>query len=96
MLCRGCRRLVSSDQLYCGVCGRPVARGIVPPLDIVLRDGSRVALVGRLTVGRAPDNGLQLDDRSVSRHHCVIAVDDYEPSSRMRARATAHFWTGTG
>jgi putative peptide zinc metalloprotease protein len=76
VLCRGCRRLVSSDQLYCGVCGRPVARGIVPPLDIVLRDGSRVALVGRLTVGRAPDNGLQLDDQSVSRHHCVIAADD--------------------
>jgi putative peptide zinc metalloprotease protein len=76
VLCRGCRRLVSPNQLYCGVCGRPVAHGIVPPLDIVLRDGSRVALVGRLTIGRASDNGLRLDDQSVSRHHCVIEVDD--------------------
>jgi putative peptide zinc metalloprotease protein len=76
VLCRGCRRLVSPDQLYCGVCGRPVARGIVPPLDVLLRDGSRVALVGGLTVGRAPDNGLQLDDQSVSRHHCMITAGD--------------------
>ena len=38
---------MSDDPVsVCEVCGRPVARGIVPPLDVVLRDGSRVALVG--------------------------------------------------
>lgn len=30
---------------------------------------------GRTTVGRTPDNVLQIEDPSVSRHHCELVVD---------------------
>ena len=40
----------------------------------MLRDGTRIAVSETVTIGRAPDNTIQLDDPSVSRHHaCVVA-----------------------
>jgi putative peptide zinc metalloprotease protein len=38
----------------------------------VLPDGVRVPLTETLTIGRAADNAIQLDDRSVSRHHARV------------------------
>lgn len=34
--------------------------------------GTRVEVVGALTIGRSPENGLQLNDMQVSRRHAVI------------------------
>ena len=46
-------------------------------LEVVLPDGVRVPLTGTLSIGRAADNTIQLDDRSVSRHHArVLAGGD--------------------
>jgi putative peptide zinc metalloprotease protein len=45
------------------------------PLELVLPDGSRVALTGDLTLGRAPGNSLRLADASVSRTHARISRD---------------------
>ena len=44
-------------------------------LELVLRDGTRVPVYGSLTIGRAPGNEIQLDDRTVSRRHAVVSVD---------------------
>ena len=43
-------------------------------LEVVLPDGARVPLTGTLSIGRAADNAIQLDDRSVSRHHARVDV----------------------
>jgi len=56
-----------------------VARGIVPPLDLVLRDGTRIPLVAEVTIGRTADNSVSLEAPSVSRHHCVIFMAGGEP-----------------
>ena len=56
-----------------------MARGIVPPLDLVLRDGTRIPLVAEVTIGRTPDNSVSLQAPSVSRHHCVIFMAGGEP-----------------
>ncbi|MFA6244280.1 MAG: FHA domain-containing protein [Candidatus Hydrogenedentales bacterium] len=34
--------------------------------------GKRIPIEGKLTIGRNPDSGLQLDDLQVSRRHAVI------------------------
>lgn len=44
----------------------------MPPLDLVLRDGTRIPLVAEVTIGRTPDNSVCLQSPSVSRHHCVV------------------------
>jgi general secretion pathway protein A len=33
--------------------------------------------VGRRVIGRAPDADLQIEDRTISRHHCQIISNDY-------------------
>jgi len=43
-------------------------------LDVVLPDGVRVPLTGTISIGRSADNAIQLDDRSVSRHHARVAA----------------------
>ncbi|MDZ4857500.1 MAG: HD domain-containing protein [Candidatus Hydrogenedentes bacterium] len=35
-------------------------------------EGAQVDIVGSLTIGRSPDNSLQLNDLQVSRRHCVF------------------------
>ncbi len=43
----------------------------------MLPDGARVPLTSTISIGRADDNAIQLDDRSVSRHHArVLAGKD--------------------
>jgi putative peptide zinc metalloprotease protein len=47
----------------------------VVPLDLVLPDGGRVPLAGEVTIGRAADNRVRLDDPAVSRRHARIRAD---------------------
>lgn len=42
------------------------------PCLVLCSDGRRFPLVDGLTVGRGPDNGMLLEDSSVSTHHAVI------------------------
>jgi putative peptide zinc metalloprotease protein len=73
VLCGACRRQVSRGAAFCPSCGAPVAGGEVA-LDVVLPDGVRVPLTGTISIGRSADNAIQLDDRSVSRHHARVAA----------------------
>jgi FHA domain len=43
-------------------------------LDLVLPDGTRVALTEDTTIGRAVDSTVVLDDPAVSRHHARLVV----------------------
>ena len=65
----------------------PAAAGTAAPADdsppihgrlLVATDGrtveERMLRVGRIIVGRTPDNDLQIDSRFVSRHHCQIVT----------------------
>jgi putative peptide zinc metalloprotease protein len=74
MLCPTCRRQLARATV-CATCGTP-APGAGAPLELVLADGTRVRLVGELTIGRSRGNGLQLDDPSVSRNHARIRAGD--------------------
>src|SRR3954453_22857115 len=74
MLCPTCRRELAGGA-GCGSCGTP-APGAGAPLELVLADGTRVRLVGELTIGRSRGNALQLDDPSVSRTHARIRAGD--------------------
>ena len=46
----------------------------MPALELVLPDGDRVALAGRVTIGRSSANTVRLADPSVSRRHACIGV----------------------
>ncbi len=70
MLCSTCRRRLAQATV-CASCGTP-APGASAPLEVVLTDGTRVPLVGELTIGRSPASALWLDDPSVSRRHARI------------------------
>ena len=64
----------------------PAPGGVAPVDDgqpihgrlLVATDGrtveERMLRVGRIIVGRTPDNDLQIDSRFVSRHHCQIVT----------------------
>ena len=54
-------------------------RAAEAPLDLVLRDGTRVPVGETVTIGRAPDNTIQLDNPSVSRHHARVLADSGSP-----------------
>jgi putative peptide zinc metalloprotease protein len=43
-------------------------------LELVLADGRRVRIAGEVSIGRAADNALRLDDPAVSRHHARISA----------------------
>ena len=75
MLCRSCHRQVPRGALFCATCGASIAGAGGSVLDLVLRDGTRVSLADPISLGRAPDNAVQLDDRTVSRHHARVVPD---------------------
>lgn len=75
MLCPSCRRRVSRGAAACRSCGAALPGAPAPPLDLVLDDGTRVAVIGALTIGRAEGNDLQLADPSVSRHHARVVAN---------------------
>jgi putative peptide zinc metalloprotease protein len=62
--------------------------------DLVLGDGTQVALVEPLTIGRATDNALRLPDASVSRHHAKITPgrDSAEPPVLEDAGSSYGTW----
>ena len=72
MLCRSCRRRAAATA-FCRHCGAPV-EGSNGALELVLADHTRVPLVHDMTIGRAPDSTLQLDDPAVSRRQASISV----------------------
>ncbi|MDX6705722.1 MAG: putative peptide zinc metalloprotease protein [Solirubrobacteraceae bacterium] len=74
MLCPTCRRQLAQATV-CTTCGTP-APGASAPLELVLADGTRVPLVGELTIGRSRGSALWLDDPSVSRSHARIRAGD--------------------
>ncbi|MBA3746502.1 MAG: FHA domain-containing protein [Solirubrobacterales bacterium] len=74
MLCTTCRRQVAQASV-CVTCGTP-APGAGAPLELVLSDGTRVPLVGDLTIGRSRASALWLDDASVSRSHARISASE--------------------
>jgi len=64
---------------------RPAASGAVkspPPLGrlLVAADGRTVQEVplrlGRLIIGRTPENDVQIDSRFISRHHCQVITSE--------------------
>src|SRR5215218_4383128 len=72
MLCASCRRQLDRGASYCGACGAPQA-GHSAPLELVLGDRTRVAVVTEMTIGRAPSSTLRIDDPTVSRVHARIS-----------------------
>ena len=74
MLCTTCRRQVARATV-CTACGTP-APGASAPLELVLADGTRVPVVGDLTIGRTRGSALWLEDPSVSRSHARISTGD--------------------
>src|SRR5262249_39837215 len=74
-LCSKCHCQVTRGAQFCGACGAALGDG-PSPLELVLGDGTRVALSESITIGRAPSNAVQLEDASVSRTHARIVRDD--------------------
>jgi len=74
MLCTTCRRQVARASV-CAACGSP-APGASAPLELVLADGTRVPVVGELTIGRTRGSALWLEDPTVSRSHARISAGD--------------------
>ncbi len=62
----------AGPALYVGSRGDDVVLARI----VVAKDGETVGelplRIGRLVIGRTPDNDLQIDSRFVSRHHCQI------------------------
>ena len=72
MLCRRCRCRLARGAAVCDACGEPLSGETPPPLELVLPDGARVALVGELVLGRGQASDVQLNDPTVSRKHARI------------------------
>jgi putative peptide zinc metalloprotease protein len=72
MLCRRCRCRLVRGAAVCDACGEPLSGESPPPLELVLPDGTRVALVGALELGRGAASDVQLADPTVSRRHARI------------------------
>jgi putative peptide zinc metalloprotease protein len=64
---------------YCGFCGTVTGRAPAGALELVLPSRERMPLAGVLTIGRASDSTVSLDDRSVSRRHARILAGGGTP-----------------
>jgi putative peptide zinc metalloprotease protein len=80
MLCPSCHRHVAKGASDCRSCGASL-NGPGGSFELVLPDRTRVPVVADMTIGRAPENTLQLEDATVSRHHARISLNgsDSEP-----------------
>src|SRR3954454_17103044 len=72
MLCPSCRRQLDRGAGFCLSCGAPMP-GHSAPLELVLRDRTRVPVVAEMTIGRAPGSTVLIDDPTVSRLHARIS-----------------------
>jgi putative peptide zinc metalloprotease protein len=93
MLCPTCHRHLGRTSAFCPNCGRSL-NGSPAAYDLVLGDGTQVALLEPLTIGRATDNALRLPDASVSRHHAKITPghDSAEPPVLEDAGSSYGTW----
>jgi len=71
VLCSSCRRQLTRGAEFCTSCGTPLA-GSEKPLELVLPEGTRVPVLGEMTIGRAPGVSLQIEDPTVSRIHARV------------------------
>ena len=74
MLCRSCRRLLAPGADACAVCGTPLYEALYP-VELVFGDGTRLPLSGSLTIGRAAENDIRIDEPTVSRRHARVWFD---------------------
>jgi putative peptide zinc metalloprotease protein len=74
MLCRRCRRLLVPGANACAVCGTPLYEALYP-LELVFADGTRVPVSGSLSIGRAAQNDIRIDDQTISRRHARVWFD---------------------
>jgi putative peptide zinc metalloprotease protein len=88
-LCPHCRRIVERDATWCVACGRELAQD-APPLELVLPDGTGVALVETMSIGRAPHNAICLADPSVSRVHARILAPGPEQGPVLTDAGSTH------
>jgi putative peptide zinc metalloprotease protein len=95
VLCGVCRRQVARGAAFCSSCGAPARRaGAQVPLELVLLDGTRVPVAETVTIGRAPDNTIQLENPSVSRHHVRITADSGSPQIEDVGSSAGTFLNG--
>lgn len=78
MLCPACRRQLAAAATACAHCGRPLP-GADAAFQLLLADGTRIALTEDVTIGRAAGNMLRLDDPTVSRRHAQIRITPTGP-----------------
>jgi DNA-binding NtrC family response regulator len=70
-------RFAPREELACGNSTAPLGDdGRFGELTLLLPDGRRHRLRGRVTVGIAADNDVVIDDGHASRRHCVIDTVD--------------------
>lgn len=60
-------------------CAEPVAGGQgqargTPSAKLIWAEGEVPLFPGRNVIGRDPDTGVRVDDRTISRHHAVIVI----------------------
>ena len=79
MLCPSCRRQLDRGGGFCLNCGTP-RPGHAAPLELVLGDRTRVAVVSEMVIGRAPGSTVVLDDPTVSRVHARIMGNGGDPT----------------
>jgi putative peptide zinc metalloprotease protein len=78
VLCRRCRRQMGRRDAFCPSCGVS-ADGSGGEFDLVLPDGARVPLAGMVTIGRAGENTVRIEDRTVSRRHARVIAGGAAP-----------------
>jgi len=66
--------LLVSGANACSVCGTPLYEALYP-VELVFADGTRVAVSGSLSIGRAAGNDIRIDDRTISRRHARVWYD---------------------
>src|SRR5207248_11308425 len=69
-----CRRLLVPGANVCSVCGTPLYESLYP-VELVFADGTRVPVSGSLSIGRAAENDVRIDDPTVSRRHARVWFD---------------------
>ena len=91
MLCPSCRRQLDRGAGFCLGCGAPVA-GHAAPLELVLGDRTRVAVMAEMTIGRSPGSTLVIDDPTVSRVHARISGNGGGPTVIEDAGSSHGTW----